>query len=89
MQLKDQTISEYVTLQQAARILDCSCRHIHALGRSGDLTVIDIRVPGRKTACWRVKREDLDAWLAGRVAAAQAINEKLRPKARPRRVIRL
>lgn len=52
-------------VSEAARMLDCDVptvyKHIHA----GTLLAIDIRLPGAKSATWRVTRASLESFIAG------------------------
>lgn len=49
---------------EVAAILGCSRTHVYRLMKAGALRAIDISVPGARAPKSRIRREDLDAFLA-------------------------
>ncbi len=51
---------------QAASFLSCSRFHLAHLIRAGQLTVVDVRVPGHQRPRWRVPRASLERFILRR-----------------------
>jgi excisionase family DNA binding protein len=62
--------SDLLTLQEAAAVVGCHYQTIYRRVRSGDIPAL---VAG---GTYRIRRDDLDAWLASREATAGAVPER-------------
>lgn len=65
-----------MTLREVAERLDIGKTSAHRLVTSGELPAF--RVGSAESGTWRVLRRDFDAYIDGRLAAAQAQHEQAR-----------
>ncbi len=55
-------LADWLTIEHAARVCDCSYDHINRAVGAGELPASDIGNGGKKAA-YRISRADLNAWM--------------------------
>lgn len=80
----DTSTREILTAIEAARFLRIGDGRLLALIRSGEIPAADVSTrPGTGKARWRIRRQDLDAWLEGKRPAPPAA--KITRRRKPQR----
>lgn len=62
-----QLLYNWVSLRKAAASLGVSEEHALALGKAGEITIADLRLPGSKKGVYRVDPESVEAFRLKRL----------------------
>ncbi len=62
MSLRRSRVADWLSIEHAALVCDCSYDHIYRAVERGDLPASDIG-NGEKKATYRIARSDLNAWM--------------------------
>src|SRR5271155_967182 len=60
------------SVKEASVILDCSDMHIYRLIAAGELSVVDIAMPGAGRSKTRIRSDDLADWIGRKTRRARA-----------------